>query len=78
MYASKQKNKGIYLEAIHNGPIDVVKKYQGLGFVKHGESERYTEMSCNKFKVQEQLQNFAKQISYFPEEKNIKLDDVIN
>ena len=64
-------NKWISLKAIHNGPVDVVKKYKELGFTQISASEKYTDMSCNRFKVKEQLAKFRGQISYksVPEEK---------
>lgn len=77
--AISDKTKGVELEAIHNGPVDVVKKYQELGFTTNNSSEDYTNMTCNKFKVEEQLKKFASQIDYTPvEEEYIKLEDIIN
>ena len=74
-----QESKGIKLEAIHNGPVDVVKKYQDLGFTINSESSNYTEMSCNKYKVEEQLKKFAKQIEYnSSNEEHVNLENLFN
>lgn len=71
----KNAEKGITLEAIHNGPVDVVKKYEKLGFTKNSELKYYTVMSINKFKVQKALNNLQKQIEYIKDEQHsINLD----
>lgn len=77
--SSSKEDKGIQLDAIHNGPVDVVKKYKNLGFIINSETANYTEMSCNKHKVREQLNNFEKQINYTPiQEEHVNLEQLIN
>jgi hypothetical protein len=69
----KNAEKGIILEAIHNGPVDVLKKYEELGFTKNTELKDYTVMSSNKFKIKEALHKLQKQIEYI-EEKQQAID----
>lgn len=67
--------KGIVLEAVHNGPVDVVKKYEEIGFTPITADENYTKMACNKFKVTEQINNFKRNIDYEeiePEQVNLE------
>lgn len=73
--SEQSPQRGIVLEAIHNGPVDVVKKYEDIGFTQIAEIEDYTVMSCNKFKVTNELKNFEKQIEYEsvePEKVNLE------
>ena len=63
---AEKEGKGIQLQAIHNGPVDVVKKYKDLGFITIGASEKYTDMECNRYKVKEQLNKFKELIVYSP------------
>ena len=63
------------LNAIHNGPVDVVKKYKSLGFTEITANDGYTAMACNKFKVTEQINNFKRNIEYEeiePEQVNLE------
>lgn len=58
--------KGIVLVAVLDGPFDVVKKYEALGFLQDipSEVEDYSSMTCNKYKVLEQLKKLSAQIEY--------------
>ena len=60
------KSKEIFLDAITDGPFDVVKLYERLGFRKDYSDGRfgYVPMSCTAQKIQEQLKNFSKYIEY--------------
>ena len=63
---SNQSNdkRGIVLEAIHNGPVNVIDKYEKLGFTAISSDGNYTLMTCNKFKVAEELKKFKNEIEY--------------
>ncbi len=74
-----QNKKGIILEAVHDGPVDVVKLYENLGFTKISADEKYTFMSCNKFKVAKEIDSFKKNIDYEEiNEENINLEEYID
>ncbi|MBR2430814.1 hypothetical protein IKB17_05075 [bacterium] len=64
----KNKCKTASLSAVNNGPFNVVKKYEKLGFVKDPCSFPYSKMVCNKFKIQTQLQNLEKEFEYQEQE----------
>ena len=68
--AKKSNANGITLDAITDGPFNAVKFYENLGF-KKDISEGifgYVPMSCTKQKVQEQLDKFARYITFMPKE----------
>ncbi|MBE7711495.1 MAG: hypothetical protein E7Z92_05075 [Cyanobacteria bacterium SIG31] len=57
--------KNIELEAVENGPFNVVKKYEELGFKKQlGEYSGYTKMVSNKYNTDLQLKSLAKELDY--------------
>lgn len=58
------KTEGIDLEAITDGPFNVVKKYEQLGFKQEGFINQYIKMHCNKFKIKEQLQKLSSLLDY--------------
>ena len=54
--AKEENLSGIRLNAVKDGPFEIVPKYEELGFkVCRGKDEEYTYMFCNKHKVLEQL-----------------------
>ena len=58
--------KGIKLKAVTDGPYDVIKKYEKLGFKKeYTDTAEYVDMSCNKHKVKEQLKEFPFEVDYW-------------
>lgn len=75
-YADEKSAKSIDLKAVTDGPFDVVKKYENLGFLNIGWDEMYVHMSCHKFKIKEQLKKLLAQISYKPTKtsENVNLD----
>ena len=66
------QSKGITLDAITDGPFDVVNLYEKLGFRKDysGRIFGYVPMSCTVQKMNEQLKKFSKYIEYTPVKKN--------
>lgn len=72
--ASFLKSKEIFLDAITDGPFDVVKLYERLGFRKDYSDRNfgYVPMSCTAQKIQEQLKNFSKYIEY----NDVKLEKI--
>ena len=61
--------RGIKLDAITDGPFNVIKKYENLGFknlgYKTSENDTlYAEMSCNKHKIKAQLKELPFEIEY--------------
>ena len=59
-----QNCKTASLSAVNNGPFDVVKKYEKLGFTKDPCSYPYSKMVCNKFKIEEQIKSLEQEIRY--------------
>lgn len=62
--AEKKQSKEIKLDAIQDGPFNVVEKYEALGFKKDPTTFPYTEMVCKKYKIKEQLKELPFTISY--------------
>ena len=60
----KSKAKKATLSAVNDGPFNVVKKYQELGFVKDMTTHPYSLMVCNKYKAKEQQSKLSKVIDY--------------
>lgn len=59
------RSKAIKLKAVNDGPFNVVKKYEKLGFKQEFNKEvDYTEMSCNKHKIAHQLKELPFIIKY--------------
>ena len=63
-FADEAKSKCIDLLAVANGPIDVISKYVSKGFRKQGMDGEYVKMSCNKYKIKEQLHELSQNIEY--------------
>ena len=70
--AKKENVKDITLDAVKNGPFDVVSKYEKLGFKKDPTTHPYTNMVCNKHKITKQLEEFPYDIDY----KEVPLEHV--
>ena len=71
--ANNAKSKEISLDAVNNGPFNVVDKYETLGFKKDPTTQPYTKMICNKYKIADQLQNFSRDI-FYESSNNVKVD----
>lgn len=77
--AQAYKCSEIKLEAVTDGPFDVVQKYEKLGFKKDITTYPYTEMRCNKYQIKEQLKNFQEKLEYIPQEaERVSLTNIIN
>ena len=63
--AKKENARDITLDAVQNGPFDVVKKYEKLGFKKDPTTHPYTKMVCNKHKIATQLKEIPFEIDYY-------------
>ena len=72
--ADDLKAKCIELKAVIDGPVNVIKKYKEKGFKETGTQDNYIKMSCNKFKIREQLMELLSQISY----KSVKKSEEVN
>lgn len=75
--AEKTNSKTVTLDAVKDGPVDVISLYEKLGFKKVYNSIDdgvYQPMEMNKFKLKEQLKNLEKLINY----KDIKKSEEIN
>lgn len=77
-YANENDAKGISLNAVLDGPFDVVNKYLNLGF-KEGKTFknkvfRYMNMYCNKHKIAEQLKELPYEINYQETKENCHLN----
>lgn len=67
--AESKHVKDIRLDAITDGPFDVIKKYENLGFKNIGykvseNKTLYAEMVCNKEKIKKQLKQLPTEIAY--------------
>lgn len=62
--AKAMNAKSIILDAVQDGPYNVIKKYETLGFIKDPTSMIYSAMVCNKYKINEQIERLAKIIDY--------------
>ena len=62
----EENKRGAILDAVVDGPFDVVKKYEELGFIEDLPSKivGYSTMTCNKFKAAEQLKKLSASIEY--------------
>lgn len=56
--------RDITLDAVKNGPFNVIEKYEKLKFKKDPTTHPYTKMVCNKHKIAEQLKEFPYEIDY--------------
>ena len=72
--AEAAKAKSIQLDAVQNGPFDVVSKYEELGFKKDPTSTPYTRMVCSKYKIKEQLKELSSIISYIKSNSSEKIN----
>ena len=73
-------SKHISLNAVPDGTFNPVKKYEELGFKKNAtQNTEYIEMVCNKYKIEEQLKNFAEDMKYTPHNhERVRLDEFID
>lgn len=62
--ADEHYASGISLEAITNGPFDVVKKYESIGFTQEDAINSKIKMNCRKYKIKEQLKEFPFLMDY--------------
>ena len=65
--AQKANSKTIKLDAVKDGPFDVISLYEKLGFKKVFQAEdtgNYQAMEMNKYKLKEQIANLEKCINY--------------
>lgn len=62
--AEELKVKCINLAAVIDGPIDVITKYKEKGFKETGSEDEYITMTCNKYKIKEQLEKLSSEIQY--------------
>ncbi len=78
-YAQDLKAKNIKLQAVTDGPFDVISKYKNLGFKDLGMEGDYVEMSCNKYKIEEKLTELSSIIDYkaVKNPENICIEDLI-
>lgn len=78
--ASKNNSKEIVLDAVNNGPFNIIRKYEAFGFKKYSISNDYTNMRCNKYKREEQIRQFERDIEYIPEnlDENTDLNQFID
>lgn len=77
--AEKLKVKCINLAAVIDGPFDVISKYKEKGFKETGSEGEYITMTCNKYKIKEQLEKLSSEIQYKPviNAPNRNLNDLI-
>ena len=73
-FADELKAKAIELFAVTDGEFDVITKYKGKGFKEVGAQNGYIKMSCNKFKIKEQLSDLLSKITYKPVNKSQEID----
>ena len=77
--SGQKEKKGIILDAIHDGPIDVVQMYEGLNFTPIAANDKYTIMSCNKFKVAKEIDNFKRNIEYHDDYvEHVNLEEILD
>lgn len=62
--AKEANAREICLDAVKNGPFNVIEKYEKLKFKKDPTTHPYTKMVCNKHKIAEQLKEFPYEIEY--------------
>lgn len=73
--AQEDGAKSIKLDAVQDGPFDVVSKYEKLGFKKDPTTIPYTRMICGKYKIKEQLKELPFLVDYSkssPERTNLE------
>ncbi len=77
--ASKNNSKEIVLDAVNNGPFNIIEKYKNFGFKPHEVSIRYTTMRCNKNNREDQIKLLKKEIEYYPisSDENVNLDQFL-
>ena len=69
----------INLLAVVDGPFDNVSKYEQKGFKNLGIEDGYVKMSCNKYKIKEQLKKLSFNVQYnqINNSENVSLDGLI-
>ena len=77
--AKDADTKGIRLKAVTDGPYDVAKKYEEMGFKREfSDDMEYIDMSCNKHKIKEQLKEFPYEIDYWEcDGEKVNLTDLL-
>lgn len=82
-YANEKDVKGISLNAVLDGPFDIINKYLNLGFkegkVLTNRGHEYLNMFCNKHKIAEQLKELPFHIGYqeITENKHVNLNKIL-
>lgn len=77
--AEKDGVSGISLEAVTNGPFDVISKYESIGFTQEKAANSKVTMNCRKYKIKEQLKEFPFLFEYTPLKKEIvSLDEFLD
>ncbi len=75
--ALEENSKTVKLDAVKDGPIDVISLYEKLGFKKvfNNTTDNYQPMEMNKFKLKEQVKKLEELITYkeekHPQEVNL-------
>jgi len=80
--AQQANSKTVGLDAVKDGPFDVISLYEKLGFKKvfHPDDEgKYQPMEMNKFKLKEQIKKLEKVIKYQEEKgkEEVNLIDLL-
>ena len=78
--AQAKNSKEIILDAVNNGPFNIIEKYKSFGFKINSVGDKYTNMRCKERQRDEQLKNLEKIIDYIPceSEENIDLTQFID
>ena len=78
--AQEKGSEEIVLDAVNNGPFNIIEKYKTLGFKINSVGDKYTNMRCKKYQRDEQLKNLEKIIDYesCSSEENIDLCQFID
>lgn len=77
--AVENNASGISLEAVTNGPYDVISKYESVGFTQEKDVDSRIKMNCRKYKVKEQLKEFQFQMEYTPlKSEHVSLEEYLD
>lgn len=78
--AKEKDSEEIVLDAVNNGPFNIIEKYKTFGFKINSVGDKYTNMRCKERQRDEQLKNLEKIIDYTPceTEENIDLTQFID
>lgn len=77
--ANEECASGISLEAVTDGPYDVIKKYESIGFKQEKAVDSKVKMNCRKYKIKEQLKEFPYLFNYTKtSSENISLKEFLD